>query len=280
MHEHYRQLLAHAPALYHPRASALLAVFLVGALWFANASNAGKFFERLPFFFDFFIHFQPDDPLEIVRAMFDLPSPYDDGSLKYDYPEGRVALFGDFYLPEYFYELLVTINIAVLSTMIGATFALRPLLLRRHATWSARAPLRFVVRRLLELLRAFPEIVIAGLLVAIFSIGPIGAIAAVAIHTIGALGKLFLRGGRERRHAARRRAAGGRRQLVRARALRHGAAGAAQLHLLRAAAHRDQRARLDHHRRGRRRRHRRDLPAARSATTMPPRPTPSSSCCS
>jgi phosphonate transport system permease protein len=59
----------------------------------------------------------------------------------------------------------------------------------RNMVGSAAA--RFVVRRVFELLRAFPEIVIAGLLAAILSIGPIGAIAAVAIHTIGALGKMF-----------------------------------------------------------------------------------------
>ncbi|MEO0920949.1 MAG: ABC transporter permease subunit, partial [Pseudomonadota bacterium] len=51
--------------------------------------------------------------------------------------------------------------------------------------------LRFFVRRFMEFLRAFPEIVIAGFFLAIFSLGPIPAIIAVAIHTIGALGKLF-----------------------------------------------------------------------------------------
>lgn len=189
IHQHYRQLLR-TRRIYSLLAIAGIGVFLVGALWFANAANAGKFFDRLPFFFDFFLTFVPDDPLEIFRAMFDLPSPYEDGSQKYDYPEGRVALFGDLYLPEYFYELLVTINIAVLSTLIGFTFAFcLCFLAARNMVGSASA--RFVVRRIFELLRAFPEIVIAGLLVAIFSIGPIGAIAAVAIHTIGALGKMF-----------------------------------------------------------------------------------------
>jgi phosphonate transport system permease protein len=189
VHQHYRSLLR-TRRLYSIGAVAALGLFLAGALWFADASNAGHFFERLPFFFDFFIHFVPREPMEIVRAMFDLPSPFADGSQQYDYPEGRLYLLGEFYLPEYFYELLVTINIAVLSTMIGFVFAFALCFLAaRNVTGSAAA--RFVVRRVLELLRAFPEIVIAGLLVAIFSIGPIGAIAAVAIHTIGALGKLF-----------------------------------------------------------------------------------------
>ncbi|MGV1862924.1 PhnE/PtxC family ABC transporter permease, partial [Rhizobium rhizogenes] len=50
---------------------------------------------------------------------------------------------------------------------------------------------RLVTKRVMEFLRAFPEIVIAGLFSAILSIGPIAAIIAVGLHTIGALGKLF-----------------------------------------------------------------------------------------
>ncbi|RYH05096.1 MAG: ABC transporter permease, partial [Alphaproteobacteria bacterium] len=189
VHRHYRQLVR-TRRVYSLLAIGALIAVLVGALWFADASNAGKFFERLPYFFDFFIHFLPDDPLEIFRAMFDLASPYADGSQKYDYPEGRLYLFGDFYLPEYFYQLLVTINIAVLATLMGAALGFSLCFFAASNITGSRL-VRFLVRRLFELLRAFPEIVIAGLLVAIFSIGPIGAIAAVAIHTIGALGKMF-----------------------------------------------------------------------------------------
>jgi phosphonate transport system permease protein len=189
VHRHYRQLLRTRRA-YTLLSIGILLVVLIGALWFANASNAGKFLDRLPYFFDFFLHFLPRDPLEIVRAMFDLPSPYADGSQQYDYPDGRVYLFGEFYLPEYFYELLVTINIAVLATLTGAAFAFVLCFLAASNMTTSRG-LRFAVRRYFELLRAFPEIVIAGLLVAIFSIGPIGAVAAVAIHTVGALGKMF-----------------------------------------------------------------------------------------
>jgi len=189
VHRHYRSLLR-TRRLYSIIAVGTLLVLLVGALWFADASNAGRFFERLPFFFDYFIHFQPNDPMEIVRAMFDLPSPYEDGSLKYNYPEGRVPLFGEFYLPEYFYQLLVTINIAVLATFIGAAFGFVLCFFAASNLVGSRA-VRFGVRRLLELLRAFPEIVIAGFLVAIFSLGPLAAVVAVAVHTIGALGKMF-----------------------------------------------------------------------------------------
>jgi phosphonate transport system permease protein len=70
--------------------SSLLAIALAGSLWFANETNAGKFWDRLPHFFDFFGDMIPRDGWEIWRAMFDLESPYADGSLKYDYPVGRV----------------------------------------------------------------------------------------------------------------------------------------------------------------------------------------------
>ncbi|WP_395818707.1 phosphonate ABC transporter, permease protein PhnE [Devosia sp.] len=189
VHKHYRSLLR-TRRLYTLGSLGLLLAILVGALLFAEASNSGKFIERLPYFFDFFIHFRPDEPMEVVRAMFDLPSPYADGSFKYDYEVGRVYLFGEFYIPEYFYQLLVTINVAFLSTLIGVVVAF-PLAFLAAANATRLAPLRFAVRRVLELFRAFPEIVIAGMLLAILSLGPIAAIAAIAIHTIGALGKMF-----------------------------------------------------------------------------------------
>jgi phosphonate transport system permease protein len=189
VHEHYRSLTRTRRA-YSLLAVSILLLFLAGALWFANAANAGKFVERLPFFFDYFIHFVPNDPLEIFRAMFDLPSPYADGSQKYDYPEGRLYLTEGLYLPEYFFQLLVTVNIAVLSTLIGGGLAFALCFFAATNLVGAGA-LRFVVRRVLEVLRAFPEIVVAGFLVAIFSLGPIAAVVAVAVHTVGALGKLF-----------------------------------------------------------------------------------------
>jgi phosphonate transport system permease protein len=189
VHGHYRALLR-TRRNYTLIGLGLLLLLLIGALWFANAANAGKFVDRLPYFFDFFIHFQPDEPAEILRALFDLPSPFADGSMKYDYEEGRVYLFGDFYLPEYFYQMLVTINIALAATLIGTGFAF-VLCFFAATNLVGAGTTRFVMRRILELLRAFPEIVIAGLLAAILSIGPIAAVVAIAVHTIGSLGKMF-----------------------------------------------------------------------------------------
>lgn len=166
-------------------------LFVLGAsLNFANSANSGKFFERLPYFFDFIRNFVPDSPMEIVRAMFDLPSPYADGSLKYDYTSNRVYITESFYIPHFIYQLIITVNIAFVATIVGTSLAFA-LCFLAATNLVGTGPLRFVVRRIMEVMRAFPEIVIAGLLTAILSIGPIAAIVAITVHTIGALGKLF-----------------------------------------------------------------------------------------
>lgn len=188
--ETHWQQLARQRRLYTFITLAVLFVAVWSSLWFANESNAGKFFDRLPYFFDFFKDLAPRDVFEPFRALFDLESPYYDGSFAYNYPEGRVELFGGFYLPEYFYKMIETLNIALVSTIIGFTFGFILCFLAASNMTSNRW-LRFFVRRYLELLRAFPEIVIAGLFLVVFSLGAIPAILAVAIHTIGALGKMF-----------------------------------------------------------------------------------------
>lgn len=167
-----------------------LVLVTVLSLWFANEMNAGKFFDRLPYFFDFFRDLVPRDNLEVFRALFDLSSPYDVGSFEYNYPEGRHYLFGEIYLPEYFYKMIETLNIALFSTVIGAVIAFFLSFLAARNTMP-NAILRNTVRRFLEILRAFPEVVVAGFFLAVLSLGPLPAIAAVSLHTVGALGKLF-----------------------------------------------------------------------------------------
>ncbi|MCR4267479.1 phosphonate ABC transporter, permease protein PhnE [Nitratireductor sp. ZSWI3] len=186
---HWREL-AGRRRLYTIGGLAFMLLAMGGSLWFANDSNAGKFFDRLPYLFDFIGQLIPRDGWEIWRALFDLPSPYDDGSLKYNYPDGRVYFTETLYLPEYFYKMLETINIALVSTLVG--FGLGFVLCFLAASnLTTRRWLRFFVRRFMEVLRAFPEIVIAGFFLAVLTLGAVPAIIAVSIHTIGALGKMF-----------------------------------------------------------------------------------------
>jgi phosphonate transport system permease protein len=188
--EQHWQALASKRRSYTALSILLFALAFGGSVWFANDSNSGKFLDRLPHLFDFIEDLLPDQPAEIWRAMFDLPSPLDDGSQRYNYPEGRHYLTDSFYVPEYFYKMAETINIAILSTLIGliAGFALAFLAARNMMP---NVFVRGPVRRIMEILRAFPEVVIAGFFLAIFSLGPVPAIIAVSIHTIGALGKMF-----------------------------------------------------------------------------------------
>lgn len=188
--ERHWQELAAKRRLYTGLGLLILFLAVTGSVWFANETNSGKFFDRLPYFFDFIGELVPRDGWEIWRAMFDLPSPYDDGSLKYNYPEGRLYITQSLYIPEYFYKMLETINIALLSTVIGVIFGFCFAFLAARnmmpVVW-----VRWPVRRVMEVLRAFPEVVLAGFFLAILSLGAIPAIIAVSIHTIGALGKLF-----------------------------------------------------------------------------------------
>ena len=186
---HWQELNARRK-MYTALGLGLLAVALSASLWFANETNAGKFFDRLPYFFDFIEDLVPRDGMEVIRALFDLPSPYENGSFKYNYPEGRLYLTNSFYIPEYFHKMLETINIAVLSTLIGLGFGFVLSFVAAKNTMS-NPWIRGPVRRLMEVLRAFPEVVIAGFFLAVLSLGAVPAIIAVSVHTIGALGKMF-----------------------------------------------------------------------------------------
>ena len=189
--ERHIQGLVATRRLYTVLIAAFLAFLLSASLWFANESNAGKFWDRLPHAADFISWVWPAHWPDVWRALFDLPSPFADGTFATDFPDGRVYLFGSsFYVPEYFYKMLETINIAVLSTVIGFTFGFIGCFLAARNI-NGNGPSRFLVRRVLEIMRAFPEIVIAVLFASILSLGPVPAIMAVGIHTIGALGKLF-----------------------------------------------------------------------------------------
>ncbi|MBM3616169.1 MAG: phosphonate ABC transporter, permease protein PhnE [Alphaproteobacteria bacterium] len=86
--------------------------------------------------------------------------------------------------------LIETLNIAAVATLIGAlaAMALSLLATRGLARWPLLIP---VFRRTMDALRAIPEIVIALVLIYVLGGGPVPAVIAIALHTGGALGKLF-----------------------------------------------------------------------------------------
>ncbi|SOH94467.1 phosphonate transport system permease protein [Monaibacterium marinum] len=143
----------------------LLFVAMLGAGFVtADDRNAGGFFEGLPNILDF--------PADVLSEA------YERGHL----------LPG--YLVKYFPSLIETVNIAAVATLIGGLIGLMVSLLVTRGL----APVPFLIgplRRVLDILRAIPEIVVALVLIYLLGGGPIPAMIAIALHTVGALGKLF-----------------------------------------------------------------------------------------
>jgi phosphonate transport system permease protein len=83
-----------------------------------------------------------------------------------------------------------TLLMAYVGTALGAIGAFF-LCFFAAANVAPRHWLRVVVRRFCELCRTVPELVFALMFVIAFGLGPMAGVLAVAIHTIGALGKLF-----------------------------------------------------------------------------------------
>lgn len=145
----------------------ILVVFIalmVTGFMIADDRNAGGFWDGLHRFFDF-----PKEVLsEAIEKIGELPA----NLLKY--------------LP----SLIETINIAAASTLLGAMLGMLLSLLstRGMAKWPRLIP---VFRRVMDTMRAMPEIVIALVLIFVMGGGPVPAMIAIAFHTAGALGKLF-----------------------------------------------------------------------------------------
>lgn len=142
----------------------LFAVMMVSAFDLAESRNAGGFWAGFAQLLDF--------PGDVVREAWE----------KRDRLPANLAHF----LP----SLLETLNIAAASTLIGglAAVVLALLSTRGLARWPRLIPL---FRRVMDVLRALPEIVIALVLIFVLGGGPVPAMIAIALHTAGALGKLF-----------------------------------------------------------------------------------------
>lgn len=130
----------------------------------ADARNAGGFVNGITHIFDF-----PGEILsEAGRKLSELPA----------------------HFVTYFPALVETLNIAALATFIGTVgggvFSM--LATQGMALWPRAIP---VFRRIMDLCRAFPEIVAALVLIYVMGGGPVPAMAAIAVHSVGALGKFF-----------------------------------------------------------------------------------------
>lgn len=86
--------------------------------------------------------------------------------------------------------LLETAQMAALATLLGAAAAL-PLAFVAARNLGAPRVAQTVARRLLEATRTVPEIVFALIFVWAFGVGALAGILAIALHSFGALGRLF-----------------------------------------------------------------------------------------
>jgi phosphonate transport system permease protein len=89
-----------------------------------------------------------------------------------------LRLLGETLLMAYVGTVLGTLGAFVLAFLAAANVA--------PSRW-----LRWAVRRFCEICRTVPELVFALVFVIAFGLGPVAGVLAVAIHTVGALGKLF-----------------------------------------------------------------------------------------
>ena len=93
-------------------------------------------------------------------------------------------------LPKWLSLLGETLLMAYLGTLLGAVGGFI-LCFVAAGNLVRSAALRFAAKRYLEICRTVPEIVFALIFVIAFGLGPMVGVLALAIHTTGALGKLF-----------------------------------------------------------------------------------------
>lgn len=83
-----------------------------------------------------------------------------------------------------------TLMMAYVGTLLGAAGAVLFCFLASQNLTAGRWAV-FATRRFLEFCRTVPELVFALIFVVAFGLGPMAGVLAIAIHTLGALGKLF-----------------------------------------------------------------------------------------
>lgn len=100
-------------------------------------------------------------------------------------------------LAEWFWDLghwlqllAETVVMAYLATLLGSLVAFLGCFLAARG-WTPAAPLAWGIRRCFEFARAVPELVFALLFIYAFGLGPMAGVLAVALHSLGAQGKLF-----------------------------------------------------------------------------------------
>jgi phosphonate transport system permease protein len=152
-------------ALYSTVGILLMIAVLASGYGLASSMNSGSFLNGLVKFFDY--------PGEIVREA---------------WAAGRGFLG---LVLQFVPALIETLNIAGAATLTGGAIAVI-LAFLGSSNLGVKPPVVIsIVRRIMDSMRAFPELIIALFLIFILGSSPVPAMIAVAFHTAGALGKLF-----------------------------------------------------------------------------------------
>ncbi len=103
-------------------------------------------------------------------------------------PGSLAAWFYDW--PLWLGLLWETVRIAIVATLLGVAGAVAVSFIAAR-NLSPHPALYAITRRLLEIIRTLPDLILALILVAAFGVGPLPGVIALTIATIGSLGKLF-----------------------------------------------------------------------------------------
>jgi phosphonate transport system permease protein len=155
-------------------AGVLLCVALLLSAWVSEAYPS-SLIDGAPRIGAYFAKLVPDLRLPVLFASTDTQ-----GSLAY----------WMYRLDSWLWLLFETSQMAALATLSGAALAML-LCFPAAANLAPNRAVYFAFRRTLELFRCVPDIVYALILVWTFGVGPLAGIVAIALHTVGALGKLF-----------------------------------------------------------------------------------------
>lgn len=146
---------------------ALLVIFaaiMAGGYGQANSMNSGGFLSGLSKFFEY------------------------PGEIFFEAIEAGPDFFGLMW--QFLPALIETLNIAAVATILGGLGGLIFAFLAA-SNLNVWPPLVPVCRRIMDVMRAFPELIVALFLIFVLGTSPVPAMIAVAFHTTGALGKQF-----------------------------------------------------------------------------------------
>jgi phosphonate transport system permease protein len=139
----------------------------------------------------FFNGNQGTDPLGRIADLFGIMIP--DLSAQHLLADSRTtgSLASWFYdMPTWLDLLWETVQIALVATILGSVAGFFVSLLA-SANLSPHPWLHWGTRRVLEVIRTLPDLIVALILVAAFGVGPLPGVIAIAFGTTASLGKLF-----------------------------------------------------------------------------------------